>query len=334
VAHARPKTLLALTRLAKRQLAPTRLAARLLALAQLAKTLLVLAACLGAIAVIAALPAAATAATPCPNANATPQAGNLDAIRAAVFCLINQERELHGENPLASNAKLEGVAQTHSEDMAGQNYFSHITPSGETPLERIRASGYIYNSQLGYEVGENIAWGTLWLATPQAIVSAWMASPPHRANILDANYRETGIGVSPHPPASLAEGQAGALYTQDFGTLITAGSASRGPAGSSHAGGSIVRGPHRRGGAHASHGRRDASLHSHKHRSSTRSGRITSGTRTSERSSKDHGSTRRQGRDRHRVGARHRARHRRTSYRAGRAGAHQRSRRRHRHTGG
>ncbi len=56
---------------------------------------------------------------------------------------------------------------------------------------------------IGYEVGENIAWGTLWLATPKAIVAGWMASPGHRANILDATFKDTGVGVSPHPVASL-----------------------------------------------------------------------------------------------------------------------------------
>ena len=60
----------------------------------------------------------------------------------------------------------------------------------------MRAAGYISSSRVGYEVGENIAWGTAALATPRAIVAAWMASPGHRANILDPRYRETGIGVS------------------------------------------------------------------------------------------------------------------------------------------
>ena len=81
----------------------------------------------------------------------------------------------------------------------------------------MRATGYISSSRIGYEVGENIGWGTLWEATPRAIVAAWMASPGHRANILDARFRDTAIGVSPHPPSSLARGQAGAIYTQDFG---------------------------------------------------------------------------------------------------------------------
>ncbi len=91
------------------------------------------------------------------------------------------------------------AAQTHTESMAFGNYFEHVGPRGQTPLTRMRDAGYI-SSRVGYEVGENIAWGTLELATPRAIVAAWMASPPHRANILDARYRETGIGVSPHPP--------------------------------------------------------------------------------------------------------------------------------------
>jgi uncharacterized protein YkwD len=104
--------------------------------------------------------------------------------------------------------------------MAVYDYFEHVSPSGLTPLARMRAVGYISSSHVGYEVGENIAWATLALATPRAIVAAWMRSPGHRANILDRRYRETGVGVSPHPPSSLAHGQPGALYTQDFGVII------------------------------------------------------------------------------------------------------------------
>ena len=82
-------------------------------------------------------------------------------------------------------------------------------------------AGYIYSQEIGYEVGENIAWGTLWLATPESIVESWMNSPEHRANILDAHYLDTGMGVVPEAPPSRAEGQAGAIYTQDFGVIIT-----------------------------------------------------------------------------------------------------------------
>ena len=76
-------------------------------------------------------------------------------------------------------------------------------------------------SKVGYEVAEDIAWGTLSLATPRSIVAGWMASPRHRVNILNPGFRSTGVGVSPHAPASFAEGQAGATYTQDFGVILT-----------------------------------------------------------------------------------------------------------------
>ena len=102
-------------------------------------------------------------------------------------------------------------------DMATRDYFDHVGPGGDTPLSRVRRCGYVYSPQVGYEIGENIGWGTLWEATPRAIAAAWMASPAHRANILDARFRDTAVGVSPHPPSSLARGKAGAIYTQDFG---------------------------------------------------------------------------------------------------------------------
>jgi uncharacterized protein YkwD len=105
--------------------------------------------------------------------------------------------------------------------MAFGDYFDHVGSKGDTPVGRMRSAGYIYSDRVGYEVGENIGWGTLWLATPRAVVATWMASPEHRANILDARFRDTAIGVSPHPPSSLAHGQSGAIYTQDFGVIIT-----------------------------------------------------------------------------------------------------------------
>ncbi len=177
----------------------------------------------------------ARAASACANTALTPRAGNTEALREAVLCLVNREREAHGESALVVNAQLTRAAQGHSEDMAGADYFSHYAPGGSSPLDRMRASGYIYSSQLGYEVGENIAWGTLWLASPQSIVSSWMASPEHRANILNAGYRETGIGVSPHAPPSMSGGQAGGLYTQDFGTIFSAGHTARHPSAHRHA---------------------------------------------------------------------------------------------------
>jgi uncharacterized protein YkwD len=206
---------------------------------------------------------AAARADSCPNANLTPRPNNLERVRTAALCLINQARVAHGESALQFNGRLEQAAQHHSEEMALGDYFEHTGPNGDTPLDRMRASGYIYNSHIGYEVGENIAWGTLWLATPRAIVKAWLTSSEHRANILDPRFRDTAIGVSSHAPASLAHGQSGAIYTQDFGVIIAG-----------------------------------------------RAARYNLRPLTTKRRHKGYGSTRRQVRHRHRLGTRHRTRHR------------------------
>ncbi len=167
-----------------------------------------------------ALKARAADAVACPDATITPGDANLPSVRAATLCLINRERGDYGESPLKLDAALESSAQEHTDSMVAGDYFEHVGPNGQTPLSRMRAVGYISSSRNGYVIGENIAWGTLWLATPRAIVAAWMASPGHRANILNGHFRQTGIGVSPHVPASMSGGQAGAIYTQDFGAII------------------------------------------------------------------------------------------------------------------
>jgi uncharacterized protein YkwD len=159
-------------------------------------------------------------ASPCENTELTPEPDNIEAIDAATLCLVNQERARNGELPLEPNAQLAQAAQGHSEEMVSEDYFAHIAPSGLTPVQRVDATGYVPNSEVGYTLGENIAWGTLQLSTPSAIVAAWIASPEHLANILYSPYRDTAIGVAPAAPAALAEGQPGAVYSQEFGVIV------------------------------------------------------------------------------------------------------------------
>jgi uncharacterized protein YkwD len=159
-------------------------------------------------------------ATPCQNTQLTPEAANLALVRAAVLCLINTERAQNDREPLEADARLEAAAENHGKEMISVDYFAHIAPSGETPVDRIRNTGYIPSSEDGYVIGENLAWGTLTLSTPEAIVKAWIASPEHLANILEAKYRQTGIDIEPEVPSVLAEGVQGALYTQEFGVIV------------------------------------------------------------------------------------------------------------------
>jgi uncharacterized protein YkwD len=166
-------------------------------------------------------PPSPTGAAACTGTTLVPDKHDLESIRAAVVCLVNRERAAQGETALTPNEQLEQSAQGHTDSMVSENYFEHISPQGETPVMRMRAAGYIYSSRIGYDVGENIGWGTLADSTPRMIVAAWMASPGHRANILNSHFRDTAVGVSPSLPSSLTRNQAGGIYTQDFGVITT-----------------------------------------------------------------------------------------------------------------
>lgn len=163
---------------------------------------------------------AAVLATPCENTELTPTAGNTTLVRGAILCLVNQERARNGRIPLIANAQLEQAAEGHCTELIAKDYFAHVSPSGETPAQRILATGYLPGENVGYAIGENLAWGTLSLSTPKAIAAAWIASPEHLENILESRYTETGIGVTPAVPASLGEGQPGASYAQEFGVIL------------------------------------------------------------------------------------------------------------------
>ena len=163
---------------------------------------------------------APAAAAPCSGADLVPTAANAAQVEAATLCLINHVRVENGEPPLIDNGKLHAAARQHSEDMIGNDYFGHTTPQGETVDARILATGYASPGS-SHELGENIDCAGVTLATATATVSGWMSSPDHRANILNGDFRDSGIGVAPAAPAMCAEGLPGATYTQDFGVVFS-----------------------------------------------------------------------------------------------------------------
>lgn len=103
-----------------------------------------------------------------------------------VVQLTNVERAKAGLQPLKLNNQLVDAAQDHSNDMAQDDFFSHTGADGSSVSDRVRASGYQYST-----TGENIAAGQ---TTAAEVVRGWMNSPGHRANILNANYTEIGVG--------------------------------------------------------------------------------------------------------------------------------------------
>ncbi|WP_131740651.1 CAP domain-containing protein [Actinomadura roseirufa] len=118
-----------------------------------------------------------------------------------VVALANAERAKNGCAALTSQAGLQAAAQGHSDDMVARNFFSHTNPSGREPGARITAAGYRWSTY-----GENIAYGQ---KTPAEVMTAWMNSSGHRANILNCRFKEIGVGVA---------FKSGTPYwTQDFG---------------------------------------------------------------------------------------------------------------------
>jgi uncharacterized protein YkwD len=171
------------------------------------------------VALAATHPRPATTDASCADTGLRPTSANRARAEAATLCLINVQRARHGARALRPNADLARSAAAHSAEMVSQNYFDHVSPAGETPLQRIEASTYLPHMS-GYVVGENIALGTLQLSTPASIVASWMKSSHHRANILNPDFRDSGIGIVARAPSRYSNGQPGATYTQQFGVVV------------------------------------------------------------------------------------------------------------------
>jgi uncharacterized YkwD family protein/spore coat assembly protein SafA len=103
-----------------------------------------------------------------------------------VVRLTNVERSKNGLKALTNNWELQRVAGYKARDMTDRNYFSHDSPTYGSPFNMMKSFGIRYSS-----AGENIAKGQ---KTPQQVVNAWMNSSGHRANILNSNYTQIGVG--------------------------------------------------------------------------------------------------------------------------------------------
>ncbi len=99
----------------------------------------------------------------------------------------NQAREKLNLPKLTLNDKLSHSAQAKAQDMFAKGYWAHNAPDGTTPWSFFQDAGYEYKF-----AGENLAKD---FYNTDSLMSAWMKSPTHRANIVSNNYSEIGIGV-------------------------------------------------------------------------------------------------------------------------------------------
>ena len=107
---------------------------------------------------------------------------------AVVVDLTNSEREDAAEAPLQRNALLDEAARLKAEHMAANSYFAHYSPDGVSPWVWFDEVGYTYA-----HAGENLA---IHFNDSNAVVSAWMKSPLHKANIVSDKYTEIGVGTA------------------------------------------------------------------------------------------------------------------------------------------
>lgn len=125
---------------------------------------------------------------------------------AVVVAETNEERADGAIAPLRRNPTLDRAAQLKAEHMAKLGYFAHYAPDGTSPWHWFRAVNYPF-----VHAGENLA---VHFNDSREVVRAWMNSPTHRANIMNGNYTEIGIGVA----EGKFEGYDTVFVVQMFGT--------------------------------------------------------------------------------------------------------------------
>ena len=109
------------------------------------------------------------------------------AVDSPLITITNQDRIALGLTPLMPNIKLSAAAQAKAEDIFAGQYFDHYSPTGKSPWDFILESNYGY-----HRAGENLALGFNDFETAE---TAWLNSPSHRANILNVNFSEMGVGL-------------------------------------------------------------------------------------------------------------------------------------------
>ena len=126
----------------------------------------------------------------------------------AVACLVNWARTQDSRSRLARRSALQRAAEVKGQRVASCGQFSH-TPCGANLLVGVNAAGYRYAV-----FGENLFAGTWGQVSPRDVVSAWLQSPPHRANILSGRFRH--VGAAPVRANGLLGGTDAVVWTATF----------------------------------------------------------------------------------------------------------------------
>jgi uncharacterized protein YkwD len=110
---------------------------------------------------------------------------SLTQAESSLLSAMNSARADHGLQPLRADGRLERAARGHSSYMLRTGTFAHGAFARRIRRVGVRAP----------RIGENLAWSSGSLTAARAIVSMWLASPEHRANLLHPGYRFVGVGA-------------------------------------------------------------------------------------------------------------------------------------------
>jgi len=159
----------------------------------------------------------ALAQSPCRGASVLPAgAKTVSTASRAIRCLVNRQRAAHHLPALRPERRLRRAAEAHTASMLRTQRFSHYLVGQESTLAgRAAAAGYLRDARRWW-LGETLAFGTAQLGTPAALVRELMASPPHRATLLDPAARDLGVGLAHGAPGA----DSGATLTLDLGSAV------------------------------------------------------------------------------------------------------------------
>jgi uncharacterized protein YkwD len=159
-----------------------------------------------------------------PAATAPSASERLRALDQAILAQLNAVRADHGLRPDAISADLQEAAVFHSRSMLDDGFFAHESKDGSSFVVRLKRF-YSPGRHTVWSAGENLLYSGAEIDA-EAAVKAWMASPPHRRNMLDPSWRDVGIGSMHSASAGGPFGGAATwVITVDFGFRKGAGAA-------------------------------------------------------------------------------------------------------------
>ena len=128
-----------------------------------------------------------------------------------IISQTNLQRNKNSVASLSESTQLDASAQVKAQDILTRQYFEHTAPDGKTVSDLVGAQGYTY-----IKIGENLALGNF--TSDADVVTAWMNSPGHRANIVDSEFQQMGVGVA----YGTYQGHSVYVAVQHFGKPSTA----------------------------------------------------------------------------------------------------------------